>query len=111
MRRVFGGSVAGATRIDGQFLQPSLPGPEFEQLQRQRTDKSVRPVTRINGDRIHFRDLALMAWPRKTESHLAHLTGADPRTCRRWLADDNEPPAEVLGFVLGEIMRRYSQRG
>ena len=52
-----------------------------------------------------------MAWPDKTESHLAHLTRVDPRTCRRWLAGDNEPPAEVLGIILCEIMRRFSHRG
>ena len=69
-----------------------------------------RPVTHINSARIRFRDLAVMAWPEKTDAHLAHITGVDPRTCRRWLADDNEPPADVLALILCEIMRRYHQR-
>lgn len=51
-----------------------------------------------------------MAWPDKTESHLAHLTRVDARTCRRWLAGDNEPPAEALGIVLAQIMSRYTAR-
>lgn len=73
-------------------------------------DKSVRPVTHINGHRIHFAELARMAWPQKTEANLAFITGYDPRTCRRWLADDTEPPAEALAAVLAEIMRRAHQR-
>lgn len=75
------------------------------------TDKNVqRPVTYINGERICFRDLAKFAWPDKTEFFLAELTRVDPRTCRRWLADDNEPPADALGVILCEIMRRYHMR-
>ena len=74
------------------------------------TDKTVRPVTRINGNRIHFRDLARMAWPIKTEANLAFITGYEPRTCRRWLADHTEPPAEALAAVLSEIIRRAHQR-
>jgi hypothetical protein len=59
---------------------------------------------------ISFKDLARMAWPDKTEAHLAHLTRVDARTCRRWLAGNNEPPAEALGIVLAQIMSRYSSR-
>lgn len=107
MRAVFGGAVAGATRIDGQVLQRAVPNPEHQQNQRTGTDRNVR---RINGERISFADLARMAWPQKTEANLAHVAQVDPRTCRRWLADDNEPPADVLGAVLCEIMKRYHQR-
>lgn len=71
------------------------------------TDKSVRPVTRINGQRISFRDLAKFAWPNKTEQFLSFLTGYDARTCRRWLANQTEPPADALGVILCEIMSRY----
>lgn len=75
------------------------------------TDKSVRvPVTRINGQRITFRDLARFAWPTKTEFFLSDLTGYDARTCRRWMAGQNEPPAEALGVVMQEILRRFHLR-
>lgn len=65
---------------------------------------------RIVQTPISFKDLARMAWPDKTESHLAHLTRVDARTCRRWLAGDNEPPAEALGIILAQIMSRYTAR-
>lgn len=107
MRTVFGGSAAGARRIDGQELQRRPPAEQSEQKQATKPDRIVR---RINGNRIHFADLARFAWPDKTEYHLAHLTRVDPRTCRRWLAGDNEPPAEALGVVLAEIMKRFHQR-
>jgi hypothetical protein len=110
MRVVYGGSESGTSRVDGQRLRPLARIPEAESNQCERPDRIVRPVTRINGDRIRFRDLAFMAWPKKTEANLAFVTGYDPRTCRRWLADDTEPPAEALSAVLVEIMRRYSQR-
>jgi hypothetical protein len=78
-------------KVDGQILQSAdIP------------DRTVQPIS--------FKDLARMAWPDKTESHLAHLTRVDARTCRRWLAGDNEPPAEALGIILAHIMSRYSQR-
>jgi hypothetical protein len=72
--------------------------------------KPVRPVTRINGHRIHFRELACMAFPQKTDANLAFHARVDVRTARRWLADDTEPPADVLGLVLAEIMKRFHQR-
>lgn len=71
--------------------------------------KSVR-ITRINGHRIHFRELAIMAFPQKTEANLSFLAQVDARTARRWLADDTEPPAHILGIILAEIMRRFHQR-
>lgn len=97
MGRVLGFAAEQAAKIDGQISTG--------------TDKSVRPVTRINGTRITFKDLALFAWPQKTEFFLSQITGCDPRTCRRWLADQNEPPADALGAILGEIMRRYHRGG
>lgn len=68
--------------------------------------KEIPPVER----RISFRDLAKMAWPTKTEFELARLTGADPRTCQRWLADDTEPPADAAMHVINEITRLYLTR-
>lgn len=110
MRAVFGGSLAGARNIGGHELRRSSERRDAEQKQPEGTGKSVRNVARINGARISFGDLARFAWPTKTESHLAFITRADPRTCRRWLAGDSEPPAEALGVVLAEIMRRFHQR-
>jgi hypothetical protein len=75
-----------------------------------RTDRIVRPITRINGSRIHFKDLAVMAWPAKAEANLSYLLHVDPRTCRRWLAGETEPSAEALGVILAEIMKRFHQR-
>ncbi len=111
MRVVYGESAAGARRIDGQDLQPSISQREPQRIQHRSSDRNVRPVSRINGHRIHFAELARMAWPQKTEANLAFVTGYEPRTCRRWLADDTEPPAEALAAVLAEIMRRAHQRG
>jgi len=79
-------------KVDGQISQSA-----------DIADKNVQPP-------ISFKDLARFAWPEKTEAHLAHLTRVDPRTCRRWLAGDNEPPAEALGVILAEIMKRFHQR-
>lgn len=110
MRAVFGGSVAGTTRNHGQDLRPEFPAADHKQNQAQDPDKSVQHVRHINGQRISFADLAQLAWPKKTEANLAHIAKVDPRTARRWLADDNEPPADVLGAILCEIMRRYHQR-
>lgn len=71
-------------------------------------DKFVR-TPRINGNRISFGDLARFACPTKTDAWLSHVTGYDARTCRRWLADANEPPAEAFGAIMFEIMRRYQR--
>lgn len=100
-------SEIGTSKVDGQILQAARKVAEAESNQRVSTDKNVRV---LNRERIRFRDLALFAFPRKTEANLAFATGYDPRTCRRWLADDSEPPAEALGAVLAEIMRRYGRR-
>lgn len=107
MRAVFGGSIAGATKTEGQILQ-QVPTKELsERKQSERPDRNVR---RINGHRIRFSDLARFAWPDKTKFHLAHLTRVDPRTCQRWLDGQNEPPAEALGIILNEIMRCFNRR-
>jgi hypothetical protein len=85
-----------AEKIDGQIATS--------------TDRIVRRVIPIASARISFGDLARFAWPRKAEAALSSLTRYDARTCRRWLAGDTEPPAEALGVVLAEIMKRFHQR-
>jgi hypothetical protein len=110
MRVVYEGSVAGNRTHNGQMSREPRPVEQIQQKQSERSDRIVRPISRINGERIHFADLARFAWPKKTEFHLAHLVRVDPRTCRRWLAGDNEPPAEALGVILAEIMKRFHQR-
>lgn len=107
MRVVYGGSAAGARKIDGQVLRDERERQQPQQNQGSSPDRNVR---RISGQRIRFADLAAMAFPTKTEANLAFLARVDARTARRWLADSNEPPAEALGLILCEIMRRYHQR-
>jgi len=107
MREIYARSVSGTRTIDGQVLQPHAGDEQDKQNQHRRPDRIVR---RINGNRISFRDLAIFAWPDKTENHLSFHLKVDARTARRWLADDNGPPAEALGVILAEIMRRFHQR-
>lgn len=59
---------------------------------------------------ISFSDLARMAWPEKTEFHLAALLRVDPKTCKRWLGEQSEPPADAAMTVLNEITRLYLTR-
>lgn len=92
------------TENHGQDLQSIGTEPKTQANQANLADRTVR---RINGERISFRDLAMFAWPRKTEQNLSFLTGYDARTCRRWLTHRTEPPAEALGVVLAEIMKLY----
>src|SRR5262252_8711146 len=74
------------------------------------TGKSAGRVPRINGSRITFGDLARFVTPTKTDAWLASVTQYDIRTCQRWLSGRNEPPAEALGVVMFEIMRRFHER-
>ena len=110
MRAMYSGSSAGTTREGGQVLLGGDIASEAKQNQRDESAKRVRPVTRINGNRIYFRDLAAMAFPTKTDANLAFYAGVDARTARRWLSEGSDPPADVLGIILAEIMRRYGQR-
>ncbi len=88
-------------------MQGALPA---SKPSRKRSAKSLRPITRINGGRIKFSDLAQFAWPIKTEANLAFIAHVDGRTARSWLAGDTEPKAEVLAIILAEIMKGYFQR-
>ena len=105
-----GGDVF-ANEKDGQ-PRPRADSPAKGRADLSATDRIDRgaSVTRINGQRISFRDLAKFAWPQKTDQFLSHLTGYDARTCRRWMANQTEPPAEALGAILQEIMRRFHVR-
>jgi hypothetical protein len=107
MRAVIGGKL---DKIDGQKKPIPFEGQETKQNQAERTDRIVRNVVSISAARISFGDLARFAWPQKAEANLSLLTGYDGRTCRRWLAGDTEPPAEALGVILAEIMKRFHQR-
>jgi len=107
MRVVYEGSGIGTRKTDGRDLQP---GADLGEVVDEQHAKSVRPITRINGHRIHFRELAFMAFPQKTDANLAFIARVDVRTARRWLSDDTEPPAAILGVILAEIMKRFHQR-
>jgi len=91
-----------------------LPVPAEEQIEIDRRAASVsdtpRRLSRIGPDRITFGDLARFASPRKTAAWLAHSAKVDVRTAERWLAGKHEPPIEMLGTVMFEIMRRFNQR-
>lgn len=110
MRIVYGRSEAGSRKSGGQVpIEPRAVG-QSQQNQIGRPDRVVHRVSRINGDRIRFADLARFAWPTKTEANLAFVARVDARTARRWLAGDTEPPSVALGIILAEIMRRFHQR-
>jgi hypothetical protein len=57
-----------------------------------------------------FRDVALLAFPRKPAAALGHLTGASRSTIYTWLSGEHEPPAHVLAIVLAELMKRLAGR-
>jgi hypothetical protein len=63
---------------------------------------------RTPDHRISFRSLAILVWPRKTAFALADLTGANERTCKRWLAGDGALPWSAVSVVLQEIIRRLN---
>lgn len=107
MSGVLRGRFPQASKIGGHVAHGDV---HSDQVADEQAAKSVRPLTRINGQRIHFRELAIMAFPNKTEANLSFLARVDARTARRWLANDTEPPADVLGIILAEIMRRFHQR-
>lgn len=72
-----------------------------------RADKNVTNKSDTTEQRISFLTLATLAFPGdKPEVELAARTGRDPRTARRWLADQHGRPQIALAVVLGEIIRR-----
>lgn len=110
MGSLYEGSFAGASEAGGQVWRGESVARQTQRNQRDESAKRVRPVTRINGRRIRFRELAQLVFPHKTDVHLAFHARVDARTARRWLADGSEPPAEVLAILLAEIMRCYGRR-
>lgn len=72
-----------------------------------RPDKNVTNKSNPAEQRISFYTLATLAFPGdKPEVAIAMRTGRDPRTVRRWLADQHGRPQIALAVVLGEIIRR-----
>lgn len=72
-----------------------------------RPDKNVTNKSGPIEQRISFFTLATLAFPGdKPEVAIATLTGRDPRTVRRWLADQHGRPQIALAVVLGELLRR-----
>lgn len=92
------------TKFSGQAC-PSLDEPTKQRADLPSTVKTVRNVQPIS-----FNDLARFAFPDKTDKHLSFHTGYDERTCRRWRAGDTDAPAEALGVLISEIMKRFHQR-
>lgn len=70
-------------------------------------DKNVTNKFGPVDERIPFSDLVAFAIRGdKPEVWLAERTGRDPRTARRWLADQNGRPQIALAVVMGELLRR-----
>lgn len=63
-------------------------------------------IRKVCENKIPFRWLAEKAYPDKTAFVLADLTGADERTCKRWLAGDGCVSWSAVSVVLQEIIRR-----
>jgi len=95
MRAMFDGGGFAAAKIDRHEMRS--------------TGKNAGTAEK-GENRISFGDLARFACPTKTAAWLAHITKSDVRTCERWLAGRNEPPAEALGAIMFEIMRRFHLR-
>jgi len=57
-----------------------------------------------------FRDLAKLAYPRKTIAALGHVTGAGRTTIKDWLRGKHRSPDWVLALVTAEIMRRLATK-
>lgn len=72
-----------------------------------RRGKNATQKIRGDEERIHFRDLARLAFKRKTSAILASLLETDVRTAKRWLSRESRAPDHAVTLVLGEIMRRY----
>jgi hypothetical protein len=69
-------------------------------------DKNVRKKIPVFSRRISFRELARLASPRKTDQFLAHLTGADARTARRWLSGESRATGDAFRAVTADILSR-----
>lgn len=85
---------------------PSQEPTEIDRRDLSDTGKSAGRVVNLDAARITFGDLARFACPKKTAAWLAHVGQCDVRTAERWLEGRHEPPAEALGAIMFEIMRR-----
>lgn len=71
------------------------------------TDRNVRKKIRPWEREIPFRDLVLFASPQLPDKYLSELTGADPRTARRWLRKgDCSASGEAMRAVSADILAR-----
>lgn len=62
------------------------------------------------GDKIvpppYWTDFFRLLHPIKTAEHLATIGGADPRTAKRWLSGEYEPPLAVANYLIGKLFER-----
>lgn len=73
-----------------------------------RADKNVRKKLRPWEREIPFADLVRLASPTLTDKYLSRLTGADPRTARRWLrkGDQSEGGERAMRAITVDILSR-----
>ena len=53
---------------------------------------------------------AKTCWPDKTDCALAVISGRDPRTARRWLSGEFEPPQAVWRAMLDKLFEGADER-
>jgi len=70
-----------------------------------RADKNVRKKIRPWEREIPFKDLVRFASPKLADKYLAELTGADPRTARRWLRDGDGAEKAMHALTLNILSR------
>ena len=59
-------------------------------------DKIVQPPK--------WTEWARICWPDKTDVELALVAKRDPRTARRWLSGEFEPPQAVWAALIGKLL-------
>ena len=53
-------------------------------------------------------DVAKLIWPEKTDAELAAIAKRDPRTARRWLSGEFEPPNIIVTTIIKRIFEPRS---
>ena len=84
MRSTYEARVAEQTEIQGQLLSGR--------------DKIVPPP--------YWTEFARIIWPNKTAEQLAAIADADPRTAKRWLSGEYEPPVVVVLAIMNKMFER-----